>query len=119
MAGPGHKPIRPQPIPKIEAPKINFESILVNVGRENVSHNIGFCLFLLKKNIGVVTNKAPPMTKISEGSHAPKIFKKPNTFSGLIMPDTVKPNPKIIPAIPEANLVFMKQDLSQKQLELQ
>ena len=39
IAGPGHKPISPQPIPNNNDPIISLESISFNVGQENDSAN--------------------------------------------------------------------------------
>ena len=58
-------------------------------------------LDLNTKNSGEKTPMAPTITNINDGSHAPKIFRKPKTFSGLTIPEIVKPNPKIIPEIKE------------------
>jgi hypothetical protein len=52
----------------------------------------------LNKNIKGAENKiAPPITNISEGSQLSVILKKPMTFSGLVIPDIIKPMPNIIP----------------------
>ena len=39
IAGPGHSPISPQPIPNNNEPTISLESISFNVGQENDSAN--------------------------------------------------------------------------------
>ena len=48
MAGPGHKPIKPQPVPKKVAPTVKFLSISLKVGREKLSANQGFTLCFCK-----------------------------------------------------------------------
>ena len=48
IAGPGHKPIIPHPIPNKEDPKINFLSICVFVGNWNAELKKGLFLFLNK-----------------------------------------------------------------------
>ena len=48
IAGPGHKPISPQPIPNNNDPIISLESISFNVGQENDSANKGLFLFFTK-----------------------------------------------------------------------
>ena len=42
IAGPGHNPPNPHPIPKMQAPKINFASILEFLGKSNYFSIIGF-----------------------------------------------------------------------------
>jgi hypothetical protein len=44
MAGPGHNPTAPQPIPNKEAPKINFKSMFLLNGIEKFSANKGLFL---------------------------------------------------------------------------
>ncbi len=97
IAGPGHKPANPHPAPKKTEPIINFLSISLLVEIEKFELNNGLSLFLNKWNNGVETIRAPIITKASEGSHASKIFKKPKTFAGLIISETTRPMPKIIP----------------------
>ena len=46
IAGPGHKPIKPQPAPKKTDPIINFLSISLIVGTEKFDENNGLFLFL-------------------------------------------------------------------------
>lgn len=46
---------------------------------------------------GFCTSTAPPITKASDGSHAPKKSRKPRTFSGRVMPASASPRPKIAP----------------------
>ena len=48
IAGPGHKPIKPQPDPKKTDPIINFLSICLFVGIEKFDENNGLFLFLNK-----------------------------------------------------------------------
>src|SRR5690554_8218659 len=50
---------------------------------------------------------APPITNAREGSHRPAMSRKPSTFSGLAMPETIRPIPKTRPANSEANEYFM------------
>jgi len=66
-----------------------------------LSANKGLFFFLNKKNTGALTIIAPIITKIKEGSHRPNKSRNPKTFSGLIMLETDKPTPKIIPLIKE------------------
>ena len=54
---------------------------------------------------------APIITSISDGSQALNIFKKPKTFSGLTIPEIVRPKPKTIPDIREDNFVIIFQKL--------
>ena len=95
MAGPGHNPTAPQPIPNKEAPKINFESILLFSGIEKFSAKKG--LFLKKNKKGILIKIPPAITKINDGSQLPNKFKKPRTFSGFVMLEIVNPIPNIIP----------------------
>ena len=48
MAGPGQKPIKPQPAPKKTDPKISFLPICLFVGIEKFDENKGLFLFLNK-----------------------------------------------------------------------
>ena len=45
IAGPGHRPIRPQPDPKKTAPIISFLSISLFVGIEKLDENNGLSFF--------------------------------------------------------------------------
>ena len=51
MAGPGHKPINPQPAPKKIEPMISFLSIFLFTGIEKLEENIGLFLFLDRKSV--------------------------------------------------------------------
>jgi hypothetical protein len=42
---------------------------------------------------------APPITNINEGSQFPKIFKKPITLAGLVIPANTRPMLKMMPQI--------------------
>ena len=88
-------------MPNVPEPIIKFLSIDYKVGIEKLSANKGLFLFLNKKNTGALTIIAPIITKIKEGSHLPNKSRNPRTFSGLIMLETDKPTPKIIPLIKE------------------
>ena len=48
IAGPGHKPIKPQPDPNKAEPIISFLSICLFVGIEKFDENTGLFLFLNK-----------------------------------------------------------------------
>ena len=106
MAGPGHKPANPQPAPNKTAPMISLLSKSFFWGIEKLSANKGFCFLKIKIN-GVVTTKAPIITKAREGSQSPNKFKKPKTFAGLIISEIVRPIPNIIPAIKEVTLLIL------------
>ena len=60
---------------------------------------------------------APIITNASDGSHSPKIFKKPKTLAGSIICETVRPIPKIIPQIKDIILFIL--NFLPKQLKFQ
>ena len=107
IAGPGHKPTKPQPAPNKIEPIISFLSISLFVGIKKLDENNGLSLFLNKWNTGVEIISAPIITNASEGSHSLKIFKKPKTFSGFIISEITSPIPKIIPQINDINLFII------------
>ena len=50
-----------------------------------------------KKKKGAVNKIPPPITKINEASQLCVILRNPITFSGFVIPEIIKPTPKIIP----------------------
>lgn len=109
IAGPGHNPISPQPIPNNKDPTTSLESISVKVGQENVSANHGFLLCLTKEKKGALTAMAPIITNARDGSQLLVIFKKLITFSGLVMPEIVNPKPKTKPETKEQKRFILHQ----------
>ena len=109
IAGPGHNPTKPQPIPNKLAPTIKFLSKSFLDGIINCGVSIGRDFLLKIKYRGEKVIIAPSITKISEGSHSLNIFKKPITFSGFTIPEMVNPRPNIKPEIREINFVIMLQ----------
>ena len=107
IAGPGHNPADPQPMPNNEDPTINLVSIFFTSGIEKDWANNGFTLFLVKKKNGELTIIAPIITNINDGSHCPNKSKKPRTLAGFVMFDTVNPKPKITPLINEIILFIL------------
>src|SRR5690554_3547964 len=101
-AGPGQNPAIPQPTPNIILPTTSRLSIWVLVGSFMLKpRNDNVRLRAMVKAISPTTT-APPMTKAREGSQAPAISRNPRTFSGLAIPETIRPRPKIRPANREA-----------------
>ncbi len=93
IAGPGHKPTKPQPIPKMIAPKIRETPSLFVFGVSNCPDNSGFSLFkMYLKEISVVV-VAEANTKSKLGSQFPKISRKLMIFCGLIISDMARPKP--------------------------
>ena len=93
IAGPGHKPTKPQPIPKMIAPKIREAPSLFLFAVSKWSDNTGFSLFkMYLKEISVVV-VAEASTKSKLGSQFPKISKKLRIFCGLIISDMARPKP--------------------------
>jgi hypothetical protein len=99
-AGPGQYPAKPHPMPNKAAPTTSLPSMSLRVG----SSKRGAAQGLLPVR-GVtakatkVTKSAPPITKASEASHAPKrcgltmppTLRKPITLLVCVMPDTTSP----------------------------
>ena len=93
IAGPGHKPTKPQPMPKMIDPKIRETPSLFFFGVSNWCDNTGFSLFkMYLKEISVVV-VAEANTKSKLGSQFPKISKKLRIFCGLIISDMASPKP--------------------------
>ena len=98
-AGPGQKPTIPQPMPNKPAPVISWPS--KNLWFEFISKLIGLwdLLFSKAQNIGAETIIAENITNKSDGSQFPNTLKKDLTFSGFVISEITKPNPKIEPEI--------------------
>ena len=64
------------------------------VSKQNRTDNF---LFVVGLDLGPIFYTF--LTKIKEGSHWPHKSRNPKTFSGLIMLETDKPTPKIIPLV--------------------
>lgn len=77
IAGPGHRPAKPQPTPKSTDPIISgwLISLLIRGG---IAHPVKVFSRLLMifqaKNIGMI---APPITKVRVGSQSPNISNHP------------------------------------------
>ncbi len=50
------------------------------------------------------TLTAAPITKASDGSHAPARSRKPSTFAGFAMPLTIRPSPNTNPISKELKI---------------
>ncbi len=96
MAGPGHRPTNPQPAPNRTEPRISPRSSSGRAGAGNVPQVTGWRVLVMRHatNMGRI---APPMTKASVGSHAPKISSQPCTFWVSVIPDSNSPAPKSAP----------------------
>ena len=97
-AGPGHKPAKPQPIPKRADPIMRSRLISELGGAGNLSQNNGFrpCEYFQAKNIGTI---APPITNASVGSQSPNTSSHPCTFEVSVIPENKSPIPKRDPEI--------------------
>jgi hypothetical protein len=97
-AGPGHKPAKPQPIPKRADPIMRSRLISELGGAGNSSPNNGFrpCEYFQAKNIGTI---APPITNASVGSQSPNTSSHPCTFEVSVIPENKSPIPKRDPEI--------------------
>ena len=98
IAGPGHKPAKPHPIPKRTEPIMRSRLISELGGSGNLSSNIGFrpSEYFQAKNIGTM---APPITKASVGSQSPNTSSHPCTFEVSVIPENNSPMPKREPDI--------------------
>ena len=54
IAGPGHKPTKPQPIPKMIAPKIRETPSLFRFGVSNSPDNNSFSLFKMYRSHNII-----------------------------------------------------------------
>src|SRR5690554_2314754 len=105
--GPGQNPAMPQPIPNIMLPitrRFSIRSLPGNLMLKPRNDSVR-----LRATVKATrpTMMAPPMTNARDGSHNPAISRKPRTFSGLAIPDTIRPKPKTRPAKREAKENFM------------
>src|SRR5262249_42053701 len=66
-------------------------------GQENFAAKRGAAQRRARAKPTDATATAPAMTKASVASHAPKMSRKPSTFSGWFMPEIRRPAPKIRP----------------------
>lgn len=100
IAGPGHSPASPQPIPNITDQMINFLSITPDFfqGKCQVSQIMGLFLLESKKCPGIDTRSAPNITKSNVGSQFPKTSKNHCTRAGEIISERASPNPNSKPA---------------------
>ena len=96
-AGPGQIPIRPQPIPNRTAPCTSGASMSLRDGQSVVAARTGAPRRRAHAKPAAVTATAPAITNASVASQAPKMSRKPSTFSGSVMPEISRPAPKISP----------------------
>ena len=113
IAGPGHSPASPQPIPNITLPAIRRVSISDLSGTTNLSANIGFALFITNGNPMPVTATAAIITNSKVASQLPKRSRNPTTRVGLIISDTHNPRTKIIPETNAARSDLMQSHVGQ------
>ncbi len=97
IAGPGHRPASPQPIPNSAAPLTSRPVMSEVAGRWYSRSANGFAVRARTNQAAAMTSIAPPMTKASVGSQSPNKSRKPRTRAGFIMPDSARPKPKIAP----------------------
>src|SRR5437867_161937 len=60
--------------------------------------------FAARRKAGAPMAIAAAITKASDGSHFPARSRKPSTFAGLTMPDTMRPTPNTSPARNDVNV---------------
>src|SRR5262249_53126595 len=97
-AGPGHSPHSPQPIPTSAAPTTSGASIAVLSGHTHLGANRGGRSFTRAKPMPLTTS-AVAISTSRLASQAPRISRKPSTFSVRIMPETSSPQPNTKPQI--------------------
>src|SRR5271166_901322 len=111
MAGPGHRPTRPQPTPNRTAPAMSGRSRAVLLGHALAAASTGFSRRRATANPGAATASAPIITKASVGSQVPEgmpsTSRKPSTLVGWVMPEMVRPKPKIRPQASAARTTGM------------
>src|SRR5918994_7255902 len=95
--GPGQNPESPQPTPNSAAPPSKLASSSFLVGSSNSSSRTGRERLKITRNAGMATNSAPTMTTAKVGSQSPATSRKPMTFWGFTIPETVNPSPKSVP----------------------
>ena len=101
MAGPGHRPTRPQPMPNRAAPPIRRASIGNVAGVWNCSAMIGVERRRTTSQAIAIGRIAPAMTKARVGSQAPATSRNARTRAGSIMPETARPAPNSVPLTSE------------------
>jgi len=116
MAGPGHNPFNPHPIPKNTDPIISLLSMSLVLGILNFPLNSGFFRFKMRLNDTKLNNTAPNKTNTKVGSHDPKTSKNPTTLFGSIIEDTDRPTEKRRPAKKLAINCLKKNSPLKKQL---
>ena len=96
MAGPGHRPARPQPSPKRMEPVIRRRSNSVAgiSGKDPPITGVRDLVICHAIAMGII---APPITKASVGSHLPNRSRKPCTLFVLVMPESRRPAPNSPP----------------------
>src|SRR5690606_18185831 len=89
----------PQPAPNSSPPTTSGLSICVARGR-CIAPPRKLCVrFLAMAKANRPTAMAPPMTKASDGSQVPKRSRKPSTLAGSVMPERIRPRPKMRPTM--------------------
>jgi hypothetical protein len=104
IAGPGHRPANPHPIPKNTEPIIRSRSIPAVFVAGNLSAVRGVRTRVAFQAIAI-GSIAPPITKAKVGSHSPNMSNQPCTFLVSVMPDMIKPRPN---KAPETKLINMR-----------
>src|SRR5450830_122763 len=79
----------------------------VSVGRRRGAPVSDCFLVPIKRNTGNSIRIAPAMTNASEGFQLPARSRKPVTFAGSVMPDTISPIPKINPAMSAVTICIL------------
>src|SRR5688572_770890 len=97
-AGPGQKPASPQPTPNTTLPSTSRLSIVRAVGRDIGTPSRLSLRRPARANPIAPTPIAPAITNARDGSQRPKMSRKPSTFAGFAMPETMRPMPKMRPA---------------------
>ena len=91
-------PIRPHPIPNRALPATKGASIARLAGSLMRAPSHETVRLRASQNAGTLTPSAPPITKASEGSHAPVTSRKPRILPGCVIPEIISPAPNTSPA---------------------
>ncbi len=97
IAGAGHKPTIPHPMPNNADPTIKDKSISVRLGISKSKLSNVLFFFLARLNAKKLINTADAITNNNDGSQFSPKVKKPIIFDGLVIWAMIKPNPKMIP----------------------
>mmetsp|Transcript_16189 Transcript_16189/g.49539 ORF Transcript_16189/g.49539 Transcript_16189/m.49539 type:complete len:373 (+) Transcript_16189:160-1278(+) len=99
IAGPGHRPVRPQPAPKIVAPTTSSGVMCLLHGSSNSHAATGCARARMARNAKMLKVTALRSTKARVGSQPEATSRKPMTRDGRVMPLTLRPTAKRSPMV--------------------